>query len=166
MSSKQKEDLKALKEKVVKLYTSGVSPTGIGEQVKRSRPTVYRWLKEMGVDIKDKNSQTLAELQDIENEHEKIKTVSESQGDASQQYANYAAATAMTIYKNSLNRIQYAKNIKELIMLDQMIRRNLGLEKNQGCGKQQIDINILNNHKGKRISESKVIDVAPESNEG
>ncbi|MGB0790267.1 MAG: helix-turn-helix domain-containing protein [Flavobacteriaceae bacterium] len=164
MSSKQKEDLEELKHRVVKLYAEGAEPTTIGNMIGRSRPTIYRWLKEMGVDIKDKrNAKTLAELKDIENEHEKIKKVSEAQGDPAQQYANYAAATAMTIYKNSLSRLQYAKNIRELIMLDQMIRRNLGLEKDQGCGKQQIDINILNNHKGKRIAKSEVIDVPPES---
>jgi len=169
MSSKQKEELKDLKKKVVTLYASGAEPTVIAQQIGRSRPTIYRWLKDMGVDIKDKNSlrnsQTLAELQELEEEQNKIKKVSEAQGDPAQQYANYAAATGMTIYKNSLSRIQYAKSIKELIMLDQMIRRNLGMEKNQGCGKQQIDINILNNHKGKRVSNNKVIDVPPESNE-
>ena len=67
MSSKQKEDLEELKHRVVKLYAEGAEPTTIGNMIGRSRPTIYRWLKEMGVDIKDKrNAKTLAELKDKE----------------------------------------------------------------------------------------------------
>jgi hypothetical protein len=66
------------------------------------------------------------------------------------------------------------KSVRELSELDQLIRRNMGLNAKSGggAGKMQIDISILNNaraDKGRgaiQIKPSKIIDVEPEKKEG
>ena len=69
-----------------------------------------------------------------------------------------------------MDNLRGPKTIRELDQLDQIIRRNLGLndKKGGGVGKMQIDISILNNaraDKGKgavNINQDDIIDVEPE----
>ena len=69
--------------------------------------------------------------------------------------------------RDSVKNLRGPRTIKELSELDQIIRRNLGLDNRGGSGKVQIDISILNNTKADKgkgavdIDSKKVIDVEP-----
>ena len=71
--------------------------------------------------------------------------------------------------RDSIKNLRGPKTVKELSELDQLIRRNMGLNAKTagGGGKLQIDISILNNAKADRgkgavkINPKKVIEVSP-----
>ena len=76
----------------------------------------------------------------------------------------------MRLLRDSMSNLRPPKTIRELDQLDQMIRRNLGLndKKGGGAGKMQIDISILNNARANKsknaikINQEDIVDVEPE----
>jgi len=98
-------------------------------------------------------------------EDETMMEIAESQSSPAQKYQHYIAAAGIKLLRDNMNNLKGPKNVRELSELDQLIRRNLGLNSKTGGGassKMQIDISILNNRKTDR-GEGSVIDI--ESNE-
>ena len=103
-------------------------------------------------------------------EEKSILEISEAQTSPAEKYQTYVAAAGMRLLRDSMSNLRSPKTIRELDQLDQIIRRNLGLndKRGGGSGKMQIDISILNNaraDKGKgaiKVNQDDIVDVEPE----
>lgn len=98
-------------------------------------------------------------------EDETMMEIAENQSSPADKYQHYVAAAGIKLLRDSMNNLKGPKNVRELSELDQLIRRNLGLNAKTGGGassKMQIDISILNNKKADR-GNGTVIDI--ESND-
>tara|TARA_R100001509_G_scaffold165629_1_gene148319 strand:- start:4685 stop:5290 length:606 start_codon:yes stop_codon:yes gene_type:complete len=78
--------------------------------------------------------------------------IAESQSSPAEKYQSYVAAASIKILRDSIKNLRGPRTVKELSELDQLIRRNLGLNSRTGGGqsKMQIDISILNDTKADR----------------
>ena len=103
-------------------------------------------------------------------EDKSLMEIAESQSSPAEKYQSYIAAAGIKLLRDSMKNLRGPKSVRELSELDQLIRRNMGLNAKSGggAGKMQIDISILNNaraDKGKgsvQIKPNKIIDVEPE----
>tara|TARA_R100001594_G_scaffold74010_3_gene108588 strand:+ start:3317 stop:3925 length:609 start_codon:yes stop_codon:yes gene_type:complete len=103
-------------------------------------------------------------------EDEAMMEIAEAQTTPADKYQSYVAAMGIQLLRDSKKFLRAPRTIKELSELDQLIRRNMGLNAKTGggSGKVQIDISILNNTKADRgggaidVNASKIIDVDPE----
>gem|GEM_PF-1487655 len=83
-----------------------------------------------------------------EKEDEVLAAIAESQTTAADKYQHYIAAAGIKLLRDSMQALRGPKTVRELSELDQLIRRNLGLNAKTGGGsggRMQIDISILNN---------------------
>jgi|TARA_R110000822_G_scaffold49021_2_gene128739 IS30 family transposase len=94
-----------------------------------------------------------------------LNEIAEAQNSPADKYQHYIAAAGIKLLRDSMKGIRAPRTIREMSELDQLIRRNLGLNANTGGGnggKMQIDISILNNSKadkgGGAIRPKKTID--------
>jgi predicted transcriptional regulator len=81
-------------------------------------------------------------------EDKTLASIAESQATAADKYQHYIAAAGIKLLRDSMSQLRGPKSVRELSELDQLIRRNLGLNSKTGGGnggKMQIDISILNN---------------------
>jgi len=107
-------------------------------------------------------------------EDKNLMEIAESQSSPAEKYQSYMAASAIKLLRDSIKNLRGPRTVKELSELDQLIRRNLGLnaKTSGGSGKLQIDISILNNAKADRgkgavkVKDNKIIDVDPEKDGG
>lgn len=96
--------------------------------------------------------------------------LAEVQSTPADKYQHYIAAAGIKLLRDSMKNLRGPKTVRELSELDQLIRRNLGLNAKNGGGtsRMQIDISILNNAKADRGEgtvrkmKPKIIDVEPE----
>jgi len=96
--------------------------------------------------------------------------IAESQSTPADKYQHYIAAAGIKLLRDSMKNLKGPKTVRELSELDQLIRRNLGLNSKSGGGqsKMHIDISILNNTKADRgdgsVKKMKqtIIDIEPE----
>lgn len=103
-------------------------------------------------------------------EDEQMMEIAESQSSPADKYQHYIAAAGIKLLRDSMKNLKGPKSVRELSELDQLIRRNLGLNSKSGGGasSMRIDISILNNSKTDRgngtISKMKpeIIDVEVE----
>tara|TARA_R100001440_G_scaffold868_1_gene2892 strand:- start:12224 stop:12850 length:627 start_codon:yes stop_codon:yes gene_type:complete len=116
---------------------------------------------------KTKEAINIAKRKARETEEKNILEIAESQTSPAEKYQSYVAASGMRLLRDYMDNLRGPKTIRELDQLDQIIRRNLGLNEKRGggTGKMQIDISILNNaraDKGKgavKINKEDIIDV-------
>ena len=93
-----------------------------------------------------------------------LNEIAEAQNSPADKYQHYIAAAGIKLLRDSMKTVRGPKTIREMSELDQLIRRNLGLNAKTGGGssKMQIDISILNNSKadkgGGAIRQKKTID--------
>jgi hypothetical protein len=108
----------------------------------------------------DEFQQHLAEIADStlhdplsearDEEERSILEIADSQGTPADKYQAFIAANAIRMFRDSMPHIRGPRTVKEMSELDQLIRRNLGLNSrggSGGSGSVQIDISILNNTK-------------------
>jgi hypothetical protein len=96
--------------------------------------------------------------------------LAEVQSTPADKYQHYIAAAGIKLLRDSMKNLRGPKTVRELSELDQLIRRNLGLNAKNGGGtsRMQIDISILNNAKADRGEgtvrkmKPKIIDVETE----
>ena len=87
--------------------------------------------------------------------------ITENQSTPADKYQHYVAAASIKLLRDSIKNLKGPKNVRELSELDQLIRRNLGLNAKTGGGgssQMRIDISILNNKKADR-GNGAIIDV-------
>lgn len=191
-----------LRHRALAMYLKNYSMQTICTELGIHGATLRRWMKDMGmpprrkayklrevkelqkVDIDEAIEKNLVEATDdaiklakLEarlKEDEEILGLAESQSTPGDKYQHYIAATAIQLMRDSMKNIRGPRNIKELSELDQLIRRNLGLNnKNNTPSRMHIDISILNNPNADRGGGSiaaqvrrrktTTIDVDPES---
>ena len=93
-----------------------------------------------------------------------LNEIAEAQNSPADKYQHYIAAAGIKLLRDSMKTLRGPKTIREMSELDQLIRRNLGLNAKTGGGtsKMQIDISILNNSKADKgrgaIRQKKTID--------
>lgn len=145
------------------LWVAGMPKTRVGVELGVSTTTVNAWLKGMTrpepenppdpidaaleeaaedavgdirMAARDEEEQTLLEMADA---HDK----------PSDKYQAYIAASAIRLLRDNMKLVRGPRTIRELSELDQLIRRNLGLNPRGGTagGSLNIDISILNNTK-------------------
>ena len=101
-------------------------------------------------------------------EDQTMMEIAERQSTPADKYQHYIAAAGIKLLRDSVKNLRGPKTVRELSELDQLIRRNLGLNaKGGGASSMQIDISILNNTKADRgggaISPKNVIDIDPDN---
>jgi len=191
-----REDVK----RALQLYKQDYKLTTIADELGISTSTLRRWLRKAGFGPKndsygsnpnteeDKNVDPIQESLDEDlnkktkeainvakreartAEEKNILEISEAQTSPAEKYQTYVAAAGMRLLRDSMSNLRPPKTIRELDQLDQMIRRNLGLndKKGGGAGKMQIDISILNNARANKsknaikINQEDIVDVEPE----
>jgi hypothetical protein len=89
-----------------------------------------------------------------------IAMAAESNMTPAERYAAYIAAQGIRIIRDAIPNIRVPTTVKDLEVLDGIVRRNLGLDKKGGGGALKIDVNILNNSKAS--PKGAVIDVKPD----
>lgn len=96
----------------------------------------------------------LANLENRIDEDTRIAEVAQVQGSAAEQYQAYIAGQGIQLMRDALPRVKKPTTVKELEVLDGIIRRSLGLGSNNGKGggggKVVIDISILNDERAGR----------------
>jgi hypothetical protein len=108
-------------------------------------------------------------------EEQGLLAVAENQAAPADKYQAFVAASAIRMFRDSLPHIRGPRTVKEMSELDQMIRRNLGLNPKGGSagGSVKIDISILNNTKAdlggsaipQRVVEADIVDYDDEEDE-
>jgi len=105
-------------------------------------------------------------------EEKDILDIAESQASPADKYQHYIAAASIKLLRDSMSHLRGPRSVRELSELDQLIRRNLGLNSKSsgGTSNMHIDISILNNsaaNKSDGIVRKKttIIDIQPESEE-
>lgn len=179
-----------IQERAVDLYNLDWKNSAIAKELDVHPATVRRWFKKRGIPARkqglvptekvEESGDKLAE--DIENnlnnmtdeailrakhdarveEDESMLEIAESQSSPAEKYQHYIAAAGIKLLRDSMKNLKGPKSVRELSELDQLIRRNLGLNSKTGGGasRMQIDISILNNKKADR-GEGTIIDVEP-----
>ena len=179
-------------QKALELNSQGMTNAAIGRHLGVHQNTVRRWFRKLGlppkkagfnlpnvtpdkdelkekleVNLSDMTQQaaTEARLAASEKEDQLLAEIAESQNSPDDKYQHYVAAAGIKLLRDSMNLVRGPRTIREMSELDQLIRRNLGLNAKTGGGggRMQIDISILNNSTDqdgkKRVSDKPIIDV-------
>ena len=178
----------AIQERAVALYYADWKTCAIAKELGVHSGTVRRWFKKRGIPARknglvpvekpdgvevDKTINVEENLENMtdeavmrvkhdarEKENEDIMALAESQSSPAEKYQHYVAQAGIRLLRDSMKNLKGPKNVREFSELDQLIRRNLGLNAKTGGGasKMQIDISILNNKKADR-GNGTVIDI-------
>lgn len=179
------------------MHASGMTNAAISRHLGVHAGTVRRWFRKLGlppkkagfnlpdtVDDQDKLKQDLevhledmtqqaateARLTASKEEDKILAEIAESQNNPADKYQHYIAAAGIKLMRDSMQNIKGPKTVRELSELDQLVRRNLGLNAKTGGGqsRMQIDISILNNSKADKgngsldkLKDKTIIDVEP-----
>ena len=179
------------------MHASGMTNAAIARHLGVHAGTVRRWFRKLGlppkkagfnlpdtVDDQDKLKQDLevhledmtqqaateAKLTASKEEDKILAEIAESQNNPADKYQHYIAAAGIKLMRDSMQNIKGPKTVRELSELDQLVRRNLGLNAKTGGGqsRMQIDISILNNSKADKgngsldkLKDKTVIDAEP-----
>lgn len=196
-----KEERSKLKQRAVDLYLNDYMVTSIAKNLGMGETTIHKWLTEAGVrkprgdnftSVADENSPPVDPLADtleedlqhkvteavklakhdaVIEEDNSILEIAESQSSPADKYQHYVAAAGIKLLRDSMKNLRGPRTVRELSELDQLIRRNLGLNSKNGGGtsKMQIDISILNNTEADRgdgavriKKKPTIIDITPE----
>ena len=192
MSAKSKKS--ELLGRAIELYNQDYKLTSISKELDIHPSTLRRWLRAEGIDPKtnphgsnprpeDADPLQTAVEKNLENatqetikvakhdarkkEDEVMLEIAEAQTTPADKYQSYVAAAGIQLLRDSMKNLRGPRTVKELSELDQLIRRNLGLNARTGGGssKMQIDISILNDAKADRgngavkVTPKKIIEV-------
>jgi len=186
-------------QRALQLYKQDYKLSTIADELGISTSTLRRWLRKAGFGPKQDSYSANPDSEEIESadpiqealdadlskktkeainiakrdarttEEKDILELSESQTSPAEKYQTYIAAASIRLLRDSMSNLRPPKTIRELDQLDQIVRRNLGLNnKGSGAGKMQIDISILNNaraDKGRgaiKVNQDNIVDVEPE----
>ena len=170
-----------LRQRALDLYQQDYMVTSISRDLKVSQSTIHKWIREAGIrkrvnpfdSIADPDAEPVDPLADTLEEDLKNKTgeavrlamhdavieeekslleIAESQSTPADKYQHYIAAAGVKLMRDSMKNLRGPRTVRELSELDQLIRRNLGLNSKNGGGqsKMHIDISILNNTEADR----------------
>lgn len=162
-------------QRAIQMYQSGVIKIRIAEQLGVCDDTVSRWLKNVAPPAEpesgDPFEQNLERSVDTavadsrlaarDEEQQGLLAVAENQASPADKYQAYVAASAIKMLRDNLLNVRGPRTVRELSELDQLIRRNLGLNPKGGggsAGTLTIDLSILNNAKAANGGASVVVE--------
>ena len=185
----KKSKKSVLLKKAIELYNEGYQLVNICKELDIHSSTLRRWFRKEGVGAGEDNSKPKspdplhnALEENLEKktddaikvakhdarlaEDKEMMEIAESQSSPAEKYQSYISAAGIKLLRDSIKNLRGPKTVRELSELDQLIRRNLGLNAKTagGSGRVQIDLTILNNTKADRgkgavnIKEGEVID--------
>ena len=185
----KKSKKSVLLKRAIELYNEGYQLVNICKELDIHSSTLRRWFRKEGVGAGEDNSKPkspdplhnaleenlekktddaikIAKHDARVEEDEAMMEIAESQSSPAEKYQSYIAAAGIKILRDSIKNLRGPRSVRELSELDQLIRRNMGLNAKTagGGGKLQIDISILNNAKADRgkgsikINEGDIID--------
>jgi hypothetical protein len=177
-----KRQAKAAKiQRAIEMYKGGVIKMRIAEELGISFDTVCRWLKDAVLDTPDETEpfaknleeSTTAVIADAklaarDQEQQSLLEVAENQSSPADKYQAYVAASAIKMLRDNLANVRGPRTVRELSELDQLIRRNLGLNPkggSGGSGSLTIDVSILNNSKATNGGSASVVIDAEEADD-
>ena len=182
-------------QEALELSAKGMTNAAIARHLGVHAGTVRRWFRKLGlppkkagfnlpsktqdkdqlkedleVHLEDMTQQaaTEAKLSASKEEDKILAEIAESQNSPADKYQHYVAAAGIKLMRDSMRNIKGPKTVRELSELDQLVRRNLGLNAKTGGGgrRMQIDISILNNSKADKgdgsldkLKDKTIIDV-------
>ena len=187
-------------QRALQLYKQDYKLSTIADELGISTSTLRRWLRKAGFGPKQDSYSSNPDSEEVKSadpiqealdddlnkktkeainiakrdartaEEKSILEISEAQTSPAEKYQTYVAAAGMRLLRDSMSNLRPPKTIRELDQLDQIVRRNLGLNNKGGggTGKMQIDISILNNaraDKGRgaiKVNQDNIVDVEPE----
>lgn len=172
-----------VKQRCFDLYASGWKQVRISEEIGASVHCISRWLREankvVGKGVDTQNPEPVSEpfqknLEEVtasvvedsrlsarDEEQQTLMEVAENQASPSDKYQAYVAASAIKMLRDNMMNVRGPRTVRELSELDQLIRRNLGLNPKGGgsaSGGLSIDISILNNAKAATGGASVVVE--------
>jgi DNA-binding transcriptional regulator LsrR (DeoR family) len=169
-----------IKQRCFDLYAAGWKQVRIAEELNISVHRICRWLQKANKTINktvedepapepfEKNLEdvtasvvTDSRLNARDEEQQTLLEVAENQASPSDKYQAYVAASAIKMLRDNLMNVRGPRTVRELSELDQLIRRNLGLNPKGGSGSSgglSIDISILNNAKAANGGSSVVVE--------
>lgn len=164
-------------ERAKSMYASGVAKVRISEELGVSFDTVHRWLKNepnpktdsdkaddaFAAHLEESTGKAVADarLAARDEEQQALLEVAENQSSPADKYQAYVAASAIKMLRDNLVNVRGPRTVRELSELDQLIRRNLGLNPKGGTGgtgSLTIDISILNNAKAANRPADVIVD--------
>jgi transposase-like protein len=163
-------------QEALRMNAEGMTNAAIGRRLGVHQGTVRRWFRKLGLPPKKagfrlpdkdadkdklkedlevhleemtKEAATEAKLAATREEDKVLAEIAESQNSPADKYQHYVAAAGIKLLRDGMRFIKGPKTVREMSELDQLIRRNLGLNAKTGGGgsRMQIDISILNNSK-------------------
>jgi predicted transcriptional regulator len=157
------------------LFSEGWKKVRIAEELGISFDTVCRWLANVAPPTTEtekepfqKNLEEVAStivedsrLSARDEEQQTLLEIAENQASPSDKYQAYVAASAIKMLRDNMMNVRGPRTVRELSELDQLIRRNLGLNPKGGSnsgGGLSIDISILNNAKAANGGSSVVVE--------
>jgi hypothetical protein len=173
-----------IKQRCFDLYASGWKQVRISEELGVGVHSICRWLRDANKTVKggggiteetgpapepfQKNLEEVAatvvedsRLSARDEEQQTLLEVAENQASPSDKYQAYVAASAIKMLRDNMMNVRGPRTVRELSELDQLIRRNLGLNPKGGSssgGGLSIDISILNNAKAANGGSSVVVE--------
>ncbi len=191
-----------LKSRALQMFRDNYKQTIIARDLGIHLNTVHKWIKESGLnaipitamipkdaegmeyidplahilsgDLSERTDEAvkLAKHNAALQEEKELLELAESQSTPADKYQHYVAAAAIKLLRDSMGHVRGPRSVREMSELDQLIRRNLGLnaKTSGGTSKMHIDISILNNSAADRgIAAAKqkttIIDIEPETEE-
>jgi len=158
------------KQRCFDLYAAGWKQVRIAEEIGISVHRICRWLQKANK-VPNKGSEdnqvetepfkknledtttnivTESRISARDEEQQTLLEIAENQASPSDKYQAYVAASAIKMLRDNLMNVRGPRTVRELSELDQLIRRNLGLNPKGGSSNGSglsIDISILNNAK-------------------
>lgn len=181
-TAKRRRDAE-IKQRCFDLYASGWKQVRISEELGVGVHSICRWLRDANKTVKgggiteetgpapepfQKNLEEVAativedsRLSARDEEQQALLEVAENQASPSDKYQAYVAASAIKMLRDNMMNVRGPRTVRELSELDQLIRRNLGLNPKGGGssgGGLSIDISILNNAKAATGGSSVVVE--------
>ena len=178
--AKRRKDAE-VKQRCFDLYASGWKQVRIAEEIGISVHRICRWLQKANkvpnkgsddtssnTEPFEKNLETVtasviadSRLSARDEEQQALLEIAENQSSPADKYQAYVAASAIKMFRDNLMNVRGPRTVRELSELDQLIRRNLGLNPKGGSnsgGGLSIDISILNNAKAANGGASVVVE--------
>jgi hypothetical protein len=181
-TAKRRRDAE-IKQRCFDLYASGWKQVRISEELGVGVHSICRWLRDANKTAKSGDSEeetgptpepfqknleevaaTIVEdsrLSARDEEQQTLLEIAENQASPSDKYQAYVAASAIKMLRDNMMNVRGPRTVRELSELDQLIRRNLGLNPKGGSnsgGGLSIDISILNNAKAANGGASVVVE--------
>lgn len=155
-----------------RLYAQGMTKPMIAKELGRSYPTILKWLRgepdpvaearKLDAEVDAFQDELVKEAQGAADlvaheaidsslaEDQAIAELAQTQNTPADQYQAYVASQGIKLLRDSIKGIKGPRTIREFSELDQLIRRNLGLNPKGGSSSKaslHIDISLLNNTK-------------------